>query len=741
MAAGLACAAVAANGTAVAAADTETSGQSASDSTSASAPTRTADDSDADASADDASDDATRDDSDSDAADDDPSDVDVDPDVDVDADADAEADADADADTDEAPEAPTSETSRVKRGDRHDATVAEDTPRPRTVAREPETPAVRQDSDEAEPRQTTVANTEAADSASVSAAVETPVATDTAAATPVVAASTVRLATATSTSTSTPAPTTPVKSVSFFTLLQSAWRRMWSNSTPTLPSREVTVTLTDSAGVSAPISFGGSDADGDPVTYSVTAKGTKTGPKYGTVTIDQATGTFVYNPDDALTSGVIRDTFTVTIRDSGSHSHGLFGWLKPLSGHGSTATITVVVGAVNQAPKAVDDNFSGIVNSPVAGNVLTNDTDYEGQALTAKVVAGPKFGALNFQTDGSFTYTPNANFTGTDAFTYTASDGVSTSVVAQVKLAMAGITPGATPTIGVQGLSWWLGLSDADTNRALDMSKAAGVTSLRIDISWQIVEWTKGTLNYSMIDPLVDKAIARDMSVLGMLYDTPQWLSGSTNPHAVPANPALFAQFAAATAQHYLGKIDTWEIWNEQNIPRFWASPNPAAYAALLKAVYPAIKAVDPSATVITGGLSPDGSGIKPLDYVKAMYAAGAGGYFDALSMHPYAFPSLPTIDSVKAVHEVMVSYGDGAKKIWLTEVGAPTGTSPFAVSEAVQAQTIKMYIDFARTYDYVGPVYLYSILDTGTSLSDPEDNFGLIRRDFTTKPAFGIWL
>lgn len=523
--------------------------------------------------------------------------------------------------------------------------------------------------------------------------------------------------------------------------LRSSWVRFWSNTAPTMPSRRVEVELTEATGVSGPISFGGEDVDGDTLSYSVAAKGTETGPQYGTVTIDQASGTFIYNPDDALTGATITDVFTVTVVDEGFHLRGLLESLNPFADRGTTATMTIVVGAVNEAPEAADDNFSGIQNSPVIGNVLSNDTDREGQTLTATLVTTPQFGELDFNSDGSFTYTANADFTGTDGFAYTASDGTNTSLLADVTISMAVIPTVNTPTIGVQGLSWWLGLSDADTNRALDMAKSVGVESLRIDISWYVVEYEEGEPDWSLIDPLVDMAIARDISVLGMLYDSPAWLSGSTDPHTPPSDPQLFAEFAAATATHYLGRIDTWEIWNEQNIPRFWATPDPVAYAELLKAVYPAIKAVDSSATVITGGLSPDPSGIDPLAFVEAMYAAGAGGYFDALSMHPYSFPYLPTLDSVKAVHDVMTANGDGDKKVWLTEVGAPTGTSPWAVSEEDQAETIKIFIDAARTTDYVGPVYLYSLLDTGSSLSDPEDNFGLLRGDFTPKPAFGIWL
>jgi polysaccharide biosynthesis protein PslG len=325
-----------------------------------------------------------------------------------------------------------------------------------------------------------------------------------------------------------------------------------------------------------------------------------------------------------------------------------------------------------------------------------------------------------------------------------ASDGAFTSTVATVKLLVATVpTGGKTPTIGSQGITWWSGLSDADTAKALDMAKAEGITSMRIDISWYVVEMTKGTYDYSLIDPVVEAMASRNITVLAVLYGTPTWLSGTTDPATAPVTDAgrqAFAQFAAATAQHYAGEISNWEIWNEQNLPRFWPVPDATQYALLLKAVYPVLKAADPTSTVITGGLSPDTSGIDTLTFVRAMYAAGAGGYFDALGLHPYAFPFLPTMDPITAVHNVMVANGDGNKQIWLTEVGAPTGTSPWAETEDMQAQTIAAYANFARNNSYVGPVYYYSLVDTGTDPANPEDNFGLLRRDLTPKEAWGAW-
>nr|WP_264010167.1 cadherin-like domain-containing protein [Mycolicibacterium flavescens] len=142
------------------------------------------------------------------------------------------------------------------------------------------------------------------------------------------------------------------------------------------------------------------DADNDTLTAAVVS-----GPSRGTLNFNPD-GTFTYTPN-ANYSGT--DSFTYSVSDG--------------QGGTATGTVTITVSAVNDAPVANNDSFVTDEDSPLAGNVLDNDTDIEGNTLTAAVVSGPSRGTLNFNADGSFTYTPNANYSGTDSFTYSVSDG------------------------------------------------------------------------------------------------------------------------------------------------------------------------------------------------------------------------------------------------------------------------------------------------------------------------------
>ncbi|MGH8897914.1 MAG: Ig-like domain-containing protein [Egibacteraceae bacterium] len=162
------------------------------------------------------------------------------------------------------------------------------------------------------------------------------------------------------------------------------------------------------------------DPEGDPLTAALA-----TGPAHGTLTLNP-NGSLAYTPA-ANFNGT--DTFTYNANDGPADSN--------------TATVTLTVKSVNDAPVAADDSYkTSVVKSlPVlsplkvkAPGVLANDTDVDGDPLTAALVTGPAHGTLTLSPDGSLTYKPNLLFVGTDTFTYKASDGAATSNVATVKI-------------------------------------------------------------------------------------------------------------------------------------------------------------------------------------------------------------------------------------------------------------------------------------------------------------------
>ena len=159
------------------------------------------------------------------------------------------------------------------------------------------------------------------------------------------------------------------------------------------------------------------DTDVDDDTLSVT--GITVQPMNGTVQIN-ADGSITYTPDPGFVS---TDNFTYEIAD----------------GFGGTDTAIVTISVVNTAPVAMDDNYSveqDTVLAIVAPGVLANDSDADGDSLTAVLQSIPSNGSVILSANGSFVYEPNPGFVGTDSFTYVANDGFVDSNVATVTISV-----------------------------------------------------------------------------------------------------------------------------------------------------------------------------------------------------------------------------------------------------------------------------------------------------------------
>ena len=300
------------------------------------------------------------------------------------------------------------------------------------------------------------------------------------------------------------------------------------------------------------------------------------------------------------------------------------------------------------------------------------------------------------------------------------------------------------------GLMWE---SDAELARDLDLMVASGARWVRLDFDWSGVEGTRGRYDWSNLDRVVTAVRSRGLEVLALPAYTPAWARpAGTTTHHPPTDPAWFAAFAGAAAARYApAGVRVWEVWNEPNIVNFWQpKPDVAAYVQLLKATSAALRAAAPGVTVLTGGLSPasdtaDGSYVDPRTFVKRMYELGAASSFDGLAVHPYSFPALPsdtstaswnTFQKMSTMRQTMVAYGDEAKKVWLTETGAPTGGDS-AVTEQRQAEIVTDTLQATAQLSWAGPVFFYAARDAGTDPNDREHNFGLVRRDFSPKPAW----
>ncbi len=289
--------------------------------------------------------------------------------------------------------------------------------------------------------------------------------------------------------------------------------------------------------------------------------------------------------------------------------------------------------------------------------------------------------------------------------------------------------------------------------------------------------WGKGYVNWGTVQPKPDafrwidpdnvvKALSdQEVKILLRVHGTPDWARPAESNLSQPPNDmADFSNFMTDLATRYKGQVAAYEIWNEPNLNYEWGhlTPDPATYTEMLKAAYTAIKAVDPDALVITGGLSTTGEGSATaygdLAFIQGMYDAGAKGYFDALGSHPYPFGHAPdeidpwglSLSRVQDQHQVMVANGDNDTPIWITEVGWVLQSNwdlgehqNIGVTEEQQAQYLtQTFTKVQRDWPFVKALFFFN-LDFSTvpwyPAAEPMRWYAILNPDRTPRPAYTL--
>jgi VCBS repeat-containing protein len=203
-----------------------------------------------------------------------------------------------------------------------------------------------------------------------------------------------------------------------------------------------------------------SDPDGDVLSAVLLSA-----PDHGTLTLN-SDGSFTYTPA-ANYNGVDGFAYRATDGTIGSN----------------VIIVGITVNAVNDAPSATNDAYSTNEDTALtisAPGVLSNDSDVDGNALTAALVSGPSHGTVTLNSNGSFSYTPATNYSGPDSFSYRASDGSTTSGVATVTITVNAVND--TPTIVVAAGGACLSETSGRVNLALGDTDTA-IGSLDISVA------------------------------------------------------------------------------------------------------------------------------------------------------------------------------------------------------------------------------------------------------------------
>jgi polysaccharide biosynthesis protein PslG len=285
---------------------------------------------------------------------------------------------------------------------------------------------------------------------------------------------------------------------------------------------------------------------------------------------------------------------------------------------------------------------------------------------------------------------------------------------------------------------------------------------VRVFVNWSAIEPARGSYSsaeiydYDAFFASLPPGTKVDVDIV----ETPSWASGSNNPAVPPSNDQDFATAINYLANAFGPKVTAWEIWNEEDSHDWWTGSS-AQYVGLLKAGYAAIKAVNPAATVLLGGL-----GANNYPYLSSLYAAGAAGSFDAVADHtddacsvasPNSFAFIPGTQTINqwsflgftSVHAVMAANGDAAMPIYMTELGwattgsechtgASAGRKLSGVSESTQASYLQQaYHCLSQPqYSYVTAAFWYSMVDSGTAATF-YDHYGLLTPGYQEKRSY----
>jgi VCBS repeat-containing protein len=255
-----------------------------------------------------------------------------------------------------------------------------------------------------------------------------------------------------------------------------------TNDPPTAPATNSVTTAEDNT--SAATAIGATDPDGDTLTYSE-----KPGAEaaHGTVTFDQANGTFTYAPDPDYNGS---DSFTILISD----------------GQGGTdeQVVSVTVTPVNDAPDASATNSVTTAEDSASAATAIGASDVDGDTLaySEKPGAGPAHGSVSFnQAAGTFTYTPAPNYNGSDSFTIVIDDGHGGTAEQAVSVTVTGVNDAPTaPANGsvttaedTASAATAIGASDIDGD-TLSYSQKAGAEAVHGSVSFNA---GAGTFTYT----------------------------------------------------------------------------------------------------------------------------------------------------------------------------------------------------------------------------------------------------
>ncbi|MEF3275251.1 MAG: glycosyl hydrolase [Chloroflexus sp.] len=264
-----------------------------------------------------------------------------------------------------------------------------------------------------------------------------------------------------------------------------------------------------------------------------------------------------------------------------------------------------------------------------------------------------------------------------------------------------------------------------------------GVQWVREDLHWHRIQPHPSVWDWVFTDAALYALHRQRLQVLGVLGPAVGW--ATPDPYDrddlisfAPPDETAFVTYVSAVVQRYRHLIKHWQIWNEPDQVTFWRpAPDPERYTRLLIKTAHTIRAIDPTATIVLGGINPFDT-----SFLRAIAAYGGWHAFDVIAIHPYVDPLDPEegnlIAAADGVRAVAARYG--AKPIWATEIGwasGPGDRDALGLTTATQQAEYLARAYRALWYGGVSHIFWYMLKD------DPHNPYGLFaygsgRADFS---------
>jgi hypothetical protein len=293
--------------------------------------------------------------------------------------------------------------------------------------------------------------------------------------------------------------------------------------------------------------------------------------------------------------------------------------------------------------------------------------------------------------------------------------------------------------------------------RTFEMVRELGAPWAVEYFPWAYIEERPGRWNWEHADQVVAHAERQGITLIARLGFVPAWArpKETTPLYIEDGRFDDFGRFAAEFVTRYVRRVRYVVIWNEPNLALEWGyqQPDPERYAEMLETVYPLIKAANPDVQVLAGALAPTlapaGSpdGVNDLDFLQAMYDAGAAPYFDLLAIHAYGWhsdpdeppdPGVVNLRRAELLRAIMVRNGDGGKQAIVTEAGwndHPRWTRAVRPGQRI-AYTVRAYEIAQEEWPWLDALCFWAFRYPWDARSY-QDYFTFVRTDFEPKAIY----